>query len=109
MFYESSRGIEAWAFVSIGLDTWLEEVIEPRAEKEWEEAFKQLNLLDQSDVDSKELSIKKQVSRWALIALTRAVAINIINVDSLQSKYGSVIHEALSAMPQQCWEIVTQD
>ena len=109
MFYESSRGIEAWAFFSIGLDTWLEEVIEPRAEKEWEEAFKQLNLLDQSDVDSKELSIKKQVSRWALIALTRAVAINIINVDSLQSKYGSVIHEALSAMPQQCWEIVTQD
>jgi hypothetical protein len=109
MFYESSRGIEAWAFVLMEFDVWLRDIIPDRAAEEYESEARQLSLEGlsaQGEIESKMISIQKQISRWALIPLSRAVSVNIINVSDLETKYGALILDTLKCLPEQCYEVI---
>jgi DNA replication protein DnaC len=109
MFYESARGTEAWSFVSLELDTWLEQIVRPRAEREYDNEKRQLNILEQSELEEKDQSIRKQVARWCLIPLTRSINTSVIQISSKDSLYGRKIYEAAAVLGGGFCEIYTSN
>ncbi len=109
MFYESTRGIEAWTFVCLEYDLWLEEMVTPRAQREYKESIKQLdlNIFEEGGLDPEKKAINKIIARWAMIPLTRAVSTNVIQIKSRQSKYGKLIFSALEKIPKENYEILS--
>ena len=106
MFYESCRGIEAWSFVCLEFDVWLENTVYPKCETEYDMEIKQLTLLEQSAMNERDKEIKNNAAKWALIPLTRAIAYTIINVRSFSSAYGKICLEAVREMPDESYEII---
>ena len=108
MFYESTRGIEAWTFVCLEYDFWLEEMVTSRAQREYKESIKQLdlNIFDEGGLDPEEKAISKITARWAMIPLTRAISTNVIQIRSRESKYGKLIFSALKKIPNENYEIL---
>lgn len=89
IYYESSRGLEAWSTMSFDLDGFFE------AKRNEEEAENYL-LEEIMDNDTRK---DKYAATWVLMALTRAIDTSYIEINNNDSVFAKCIEEFLIKYP----------
>lgn len=88
IYYESCRGLEAWAVACFALDKFFNQKREdPDAEKFLIEDM----FLNQNNEQRKSM----YAATWALMALTRVIDTQYIQINDINSEFGKVVNEYL--------------